>query len=142
MRRVILFAVPVVFADQITKTIAAVGTGADASPAVIDNAGSLAGIIPVDGLPLLVLAGLGLAGFIAVGNRLLIRGRIHPSTLGLLAGGATGNLIDRVVLGSVRDFIWTRWLVINLADLALFLGAVLFIAAVYSRRRLDPVARL
>jgi signal peptidase II len=45
---------------------------------------------------------------------------------GLLAGGAVGNLIDRVRRGSVVDFIdFPGWPAFNLADAAITIGAVL-----------------
>jgi signal peptidase II len=49
--------------------------------------------------------------------------------LGLLAGGALGNLIDRAIYGHVTDFIlWRagsyRWPNFNIADAALVIGIV------------------
>ena len=49
--------------------------------------------------------------------------------LGLLAGGAVGNLIDRVLYGHVTDFIlWQvpghRWPNFNIADAALVVGVL------------------
>lgn len=64
--------------------------------------------------------------------------------LGLLVGGAIGNLVDRVVRnhnGSVIDFIAAlrigrhdRWPIFNLADAAIVVGAVV-LAIAYSTRR-------
>lgn len=48
--------------------------------------------------------------------------------LGLIIGGALGNVIDRARLGFVVDFIQVGWFpVFNLADSAVFVGAVLLI---------------
>ncbi|MEW5952808.1 MAG: signal peptidase II [Bacillota bacterium] len=48
--------------------------------------------------------------------------------LGLIAGGALGNLIDRVRIGKVIDFFDFRiWPVFNLADTAIVVGAGLVI---------------
>ncbi|MFT4305100.1 MAG: signal peptidase II [Candidatus Woesearchaeota archaeon] len=46
----------------------------------------------------------------------------------LLLGGAIGNLIDRIFLGYVRDFIsiWI-WPVFNIADIAISIGIILII---------------
>ncbi len=46
--------------------------------------------------------------------------------LGLSVGGATGNLVDRLVRGAVVDFIavW-RWPTFNVADAAMVAGAAL-----------------
>lgn len=48
--------------------------------------------------------------------------------LALLAGGAAGNLIDRVRLGAVVDYLDLQvWPVFNLADVAITIGAALMI---------------
>jgi signal peptidase II len=65
--------------------------------------------------------GAGLAPLVTVG-------------LGLLLGGAMGNLIDRVVYGHVVDFVdmgigGSRWYAWNVADAAVFLGIVALFAA-------------
>jgi len=53
--------------------------------------------------------------------------------LGLVAGGAVGNLYDRVVYGRVTDFVHWHvhahdWPVFNVADAALLAGALLLVA--------------
>ena len=48
--------------------------------------------------------------------------------LALLAGGALGNLIDRVRVGAVIDYLDLQiWPVFNLADVAITIGAALMI---------------
>ena len=57
--------------------------------------------------------------------------------LGLIAGGALGNLIDRIAYGAVADFFyffldterWGRlsWYVFNIADVAIVAGVVLLL---------------
>ncbi len=54
--------------------------------------------------------------------------------LGLLLGGAFGNLIDRVRLGQVIDFVDmgigdTRWYAWNVSDAAVFVGILVLLAA-------------
>ncbi|HEX9097810.1 MAG TPA: signal peptidase II [Candidatus Dormibacteraeota bacterium] len=51
--------------------------------------------------------------------------------LGAVAGGAIGNLVDRIRLGSVTDFIEVHYWPtdFNLADAAIRLGVVLFLLA-------------
>lgn len=52
-------------------------------------------------------------------------------TLGVLAAGAIGNLIDRICLGYVIDFInptFVNFAVFNIADCAVTLGAVSLVA--------------
>ncbi len=58
--------------------------------------------------------------------------RIQAAALGLIAGGAAGNIVDRVRNGAVTDFLdfhlgaW-RWPTFNMADVAITLGAMLLI---------------
>lgn len=52
--------------------------------------------------------------------------------LGLILGGAVGNLIDRVLFGEVIDFLQIGfrghyWPVFNVADMAVTIGAVLLV---------------
>jgi len=56
--------------------------------------------------------------------------RLKLAGLALVGGGALGNLIDRVRLGSVTDFVRWRvhdhlWPIFNVADAALLIGVVL-----------------
>jgi lipoprotein signal peptidase len=70
------------------------------------------------------------------------RGRLPVWVPGLLIGGATSNLVDRPLLGSVRDFLATPWAVINLADLAV-LAAVTGATLAHRSRpaTVDPTPR-
>jgi signal peptidase II len=60
--------------------------------------------------------------------------------MGLLVGGACGNLIDRARDGAVTDFIdLPLWPAFNLADVAIVAGVVaLFITLEGPRREADP----
>jgi signal peptidase II len=54
-------------------------------------------------------------------------------------GGALGNVFDRVRAGSVTDFLdfyfgTYHWYVFNLADTAIFIGAVLMILSMWRTR--------
>lgn len=52
----------------------------------------------------------------------------HPVLLTLIVSGIIGNLIDRIFLGYVVDFInFKIWPVFNLADSFLVIGIILFI---------------
>jgi signal peptidase II len=58
-------------------------------------------------------------------------------SLSLILGGAIGNLIDRVYLGHVIDYIqiWLGsypWPAFNIADAAIFVGAVMLILSSFS----------
>lgn len=78
--------------------------------------------------------------------------RLLMTALGLIMGGAAGNLYDRLVFGGVRDFIHVRrhfdslnwrfdFAVFNLADSALVVGAcLLFLHTVLHWRDTSPSA--
>jgi signal peptidase II len=60
------------------------------------------------------------------------------AALGLMAGGAVGNLIDRIASGKVTDFVlWRyhehRWPVFNVADIALTVAVGLFLLTSFRR---------
>lgn len=59
------------------------------------------------------------------------------AALALLAGGAVGNLVDRIRVGAVIDYLDIRvWPVFNLADIAVTAGAGLLIVSLVLRS--DP----
>jgi signal peptidase II len=58
--------------------------------------------------------------------------RLTATSLGLVIGGAIGNVIDRIRFGAVADFLdfnglWFPW-VFNVADAAITVGAILLAA--------------
>jgi signal peptidase II len=68
------------------------------------------------------------------------RGRVDQAALGCVAGGALGNILDRVRLGYVTDYAdlhfgeWRPFLVFNLADAAITVGVlVLLVRALLTR---------
>ena len=58
----------------------------------------------------------------------------HHIVFGAICGGAVGNVIDRIALGGVRDFIDLHWMdrahwpTFNVADAALSIGVFLLLA--------------
>jgi signal peptidase II len=80
---------------------------------------------------------------IAVGWMLLFFARsgarhpVLPVALGLLIGGSTSNLIDRIRLGHVTDFLDLRyWPAFNLADSFIVVGVgILFVALLLGETR-------
>jgi signal peptidase II len=67
---------------------------------------------------------------------------VLPMALGLLIGGSVSNLVDRIRLGHVTDFLDLRWWpAFNLADTFIVLGvAILFLTLLASDR--EPRRRL
>ena len=61
---------------------------------------------------------------------------ISLSALGMVLGGAIGNLIDRIMFGYIVDFLDFRvWPVFNIADSSITIGAVLLILRLLFKKR-------
>lgn len=106
-----------------------------------ENRGGLFGLFQ-GSAPLLAILSLGVViALVAVHER---EGRRQPTALtlatGLLIGGALGNLVDRITLGYVLDFIDLgvgnlRFWTFNVADMGISVGiAIMLISAVLPRR--------
>jgi signal peptidase II len=95
---------------------------------------------------LAILAALAVCGIGVYAYRLRPDQRLERIALGMIAGGALGNLIDRLRHGGVTDFIrWRvgehRWPIFNVADAALLAGvALLLIASALAHRRRTATA--
>jgi signal peptidase II len=101
----------------------------------VKNTGAAFGMFSDLGNPFFIIVSLAAMAFIGY---MLIKGRDGYFCLSLILGGACGNLIDRVFLGYVRDFIDVyiskhHWPAFNIADSALTVG--LFILVVSSLLR-------
>ncbi|MBU0709402.1 MAG: signal peptidase II [Candidatus Omnitrophica bacterium] len=89
------------------------------------NTGAAFGILK-NQVPLFIFTSLFAVFLIYVNIRKHREGKLYGLALSLILGGALGNLIDRVRLGYVIDFLDFRiWPVFNLADSAITIGAVL-----------------
>jgi len=92
------------------------------------NVGGVFGIFANQAFLITLTAIVGVAAILVYSrypqaNRVLVR-----VALGLLMGGAVGNLIDRIRLGEVVDFIDVgAWPIFNLADSAVVVGIILII---------------
>jgi signal peptidase II len=136
----------VVVLDQVTKAILVRTLPLHEYWPVIDglvsishvhNRGAAFGVLSDARLPYqpVLLSVLSLAALVAIGYyfvRLPARARLPRVALALVLGGAFGNLIDRVRLGYVLDFIhvyWREyvWPDFNLADSAITVGVSLLI---------------
>jgi signal peptidase II len=139
----VVFAVAVFVADRATKGIvnAQVPFGTEV-PLIghlvgitnVRNSGAAFGFAPAGaGLFLLasVVVALGLAIYV-------IRNQGDEwtfSALGLIMGGTVGNGFDRVINGTVTDFINVHfWPVFNVADSAISIGVILMLAGYLIRR--------
>ena len=138
-----LVALAVIVLDQVTKSIALAKL--DASPRHVlgpfgleltYNTGSSFSLLQ-GATPLLVVVDVVVIGFLAVLGARASR-RLTQVGLGLMLGGALGNLADRFVRhhhGAVVDFVTlSHWPTFNLADASLTLGTILVIASLLSDR--------
>src|SRR5207302_9836252 len=90
------------------------------------NTGAAFSIFPTGSWAFAAIALVVSAGIVVYYRRVAGGPVVLRLALGLVLGGALGNLIDRVRLGYVIDFIDLRWWpVFNLADSAIVVGVVL-----------------
>jgi signal peptidase II len=103
---------------------------------IISHAGNVRGALglgPSGPLFYIIAALVGLAAVVAFFLATDPRKGLAHAALGMLAGGAVGNVLDRAVLGVVRDFIdlhWgesLHWHAFNVADAAICTGFVLIL---------------
>jgi len=78
------------------------------------------------------IGGLAMVGLTIAYLKLRKVNRYYSLALALIAGGAAGNLIDRLRFGAVIDFLDLyvgryHWPAFNVADSAICIGAVLFL---------------
>ena len=88
----------------------------------------------------LILASVALVLLLIAWFRLRKEHRFYGPALALIAGGAIGNVIDRVRLGAVVDFLdfyvaGHHWPAFNVADSAISVGVALFLLANYLEER-------
>lgn len=140
----------VVAADQLTKAWLVSFLAPGQGVAVLgdwlrfvhaQNSGGLFGLLRDQALP------FGIVSLVVVGFIVLYHARSTPNrylsiTLGLLLGGAIGNMIDRLRIGYVVDFVDAgignlRWYTFNVADTAITFAILLLLAA----SLLPPIAR-
>ena len=97
------------------------------------NSGALFGLFR-DNAALFGIVSLGVVGFIVLYHGRVGRSLYLSIALGLLLGGALGNLTDRLRLGYVIDFVdlgigGFRWYTFNVADAAISTAIVMLVGA-------------
>ena len=135
----VLLAAVIVVADQATKALLVGALRPGESMAVVgdlvrlvhaQNTGGLFGLFR-DAAPLFAAASIAVIALIAWYHGQSGRNPYMTLTLGLLLGGAIGNLTDRIRYGYVVDFVdagigTLRWYTFNVADAAIS-GALLLL---------------
>ena len=107
----------------------------------VSNTGSAFGLFPNQTLFLLIASLVGIAVLLIFFRRQAGRGFMVRASLGLQLGGAAGNLVDRITLGKVTDFIDVgAWPVFNLADASIVTGIVILAWLLLRSPKATPVA--
>jgi signal peptidase II len=89
----------------------------------VTNTGAAFGILQEQTLFLIIMAFIGLAAIYLYYRYPPFEHGIVPVALGMMLGGAAGNLIDRIRLGWVTDFIDVGpWPTFNVADSSITIG--------------------
>lgn len=130
-----LVALVAIAVDQVTKAIVRgqlmPGEQVDLVAGVqivrVHNSGIAFGLLDDAGSIVLVIAALAFAALLGM----FLLSAERPGLwlpIGLLAGGALGNLIDRIREGFVTDFIDPpRWPAFNVADVEITIGVILLV---------------
>jgi signal peptidase II len=96
------------------------------------NTGAAFGIFQGHSFALTIVAILGITlillyAFVLSRGSQFLSSRLSRVSLALILGGTLGNLIDRIHVGNVTDFIdFSYWPAFNLADMSITVGAILF----------------
>src|SRR3954447_1117037 len=112
----------VIVVDQIAKAAVAGMHSAAIIPA--RNPGFITGWSPVSASVVIALTMVVLLGFIAVVGRWAVQIGIPPLIPTLVGAGMAAHAIDRIRFGSVRDFLSTGWLIIDVGDVAVVIGLI------------------
>ena len=103
----------------------------------VQNTGSAFGLFPDQSLTLTIVAIAGLVIILLFYHYLSGSGSMSTLAMGLIFGGAVGNLIDRIRFGYVVDFIDVRlwneyhWPSFNVADSAITVGTIVLACFIF-----------
>jgi len=141
VNRVALMAALVAVADQVTKLLLtgwlALGESYRVIPGFFHlvnwrNTGAAWGMFQDSNWILAGVSVLTLVALVVFRRSLQLEQSGHAIAVGLIAGGIVGNLVDRVRVGHVIDFLdfqiaGRHWPAFNIADSAICLGVALYI---------------
>ncbi|HTO24720.1 MAG TPA: signal peptidase II [Gaiellaceae bacterium] len=137
-------ALAAIAADQLTKHIVTSTLALDEGTHVlgplwihhVQNSGIAFGLFASATAVVIVLTGGAVLWMLVYFARSGARHPVLPVALGLVIGGSLSNLLDRVRLGYVTDFIDLRWWpAFNLADSFIVIGVGLLLAALVAAER-------
>ncbi len=99
----------------------------------VRNSGAAFGLFDNYNEVLILLTILIITGFIYFFNSYIKKNICLQIGFGLIVGGGIGNLIDRIRLGYVVDFLDIRiWPIFNLADIFIVIGTIIFVVYILS----------
>jgi signal peptidase II len=109
----------------------------------VKNTGAAFGILDSMGNWFFVVLSIAAACFVVY---LLIQGRDGYFSLTLILSGALGNLMDRLFLGHVRDFLdfhiaGHHWPAFNVADSALTVGLLALLGGTFLKKKPDGLKK-
>ena len=138
-------------ADQLTKHVVSTELALDEDVHVlgpfsihhVQNSGIAFGLFASATAVVTLLTAVAVAWMLVFFARSGSRHPVLPAALGLLIGGSVSNLVDRVRLGHVTDFLdFQGWPAFNLADTFIVVGVgILLLALVVSDRAAKPPPR-
>jgi signal peptidase II len=137
-------------ADQVTKHVVTRTLGLDQAEHVVgplsihhvQNSGIAFGLFSSATLGVAVITAGAVLWMLVFFARSGSRHPVLPAALGLLIGGSVSNLVDRIRLGHVTDFIDLRyWPAFNLADSFIVVGVAILLGALVVADRTPPPPR-
>ena len=140
----VAIALTAVLADQVTKQLVVSTLALDEHVRVVgsfsihrvQNSGIAFGLFPSATAIVIVLTTVAVAWMLVFFARSGARHPVLPAAVGLLIGGSLSNLVDRVRLGHVTDFLDLRfWPAFNLADSFIVAGVAILLGALVAADR-------
>ena len=148
MRRIAVIAAVVALADQLTKLLVLRSIHPEQPVVVVDgffrlvhwtNTGAAWGMFRDSNLVLAIVSVLTILALCLFRRSFQIHLTGSQIALGLIIGGITGNVIDRLRLGHVVDFLdfhigEHHWPAFNVADSAICCGVALYILVTWRQK--------
>ena len=140
----IVLAAGIIAADQLLKYAVisemTLGQSVSVIPGIlhltyIENAGAAFGILEHQRWLFIAVAVVLIAAAVYFHRQISRLSLSHKIAVAMLTGGAVGNMIDRIHIGRVIDYIDFRvWPIFNFADIAIVLGCAFIICSLLFSR--------
>lgn len=142
-----VIAATAIVADQLTKAVVSLRLPTGEAVAAlgpfsihhVQNSGIAFGLFADSTTAVIVLTAGAVTAMLVFFGRTAQQHPLLPIALGLVIGGSIANLIDRVRLGHVTDFLdFAYWPAFNLADTFIVVGVGLLFASFVASDRTSP----